>query len=773
MAPSENSVRRSFITLELILALAALFVVTTAARPLAAIAGGKPAGVFSGLVLFGIVAWAIWRYAEPILNDADSGLGRALLALLIIGAIKLALLPFFPGFGPDVSSYQAWAGRIASAGPALTYTRGYFIDYPPGYLYALWAAGAMVRALGATGTFARVIVETPAVVGDFALAAMVFIYLRRHGHKYGAYAGMLFVAVNPAMLFDTVVWGQSDSVMTLLVLVSALMALDEEYELAWAVAAVAVLVKPQALSFLPVLGFWTLLRTDWRRWWRYALAFAAIAFAGIAPFQINHQWDWIVLLYAHTAAYYHETSVNAFNFMAIIGGLRQPDSTAILGVPLFDIGMALLAPLYLFIGWTLYKRQNERGLIYAIFITILGFFLFAPRMHERYVYPALAFAAILAVSEPEMLLIFVVLTLTCLFNLAYVKHVLETTVFLKSHDVFAMITAAINLVVFAWAVRNRDIPAAAEEAEVMKIAASDREFGMVFRNFRGTGAAVFTVPVAPIRAALTWKQIDTILIALLLAAAGALRFWHLGHPHEIVFDEVHFVAQARHYLRSEPFLDPHPPLAKLVIALGIVLFGDHPWSWRFGNAVIGTALVGVTYLIGRRMFRSRLAATIGAFCIACDGLFLVDSRVAVIDIVYITFAAAAYLFLFRFVDFAGNSRRRRFTLLWMGIALGLCLGAKLYIPAMTFILVVGFLIYVMLRERPPAPSSAQAFKRLRIRRTTGAVVIAGAVSAILYLACFLPKFILGWWGGIANLFHYYGQVIWYENSVASATHPYS
>ena len=44
--------------------------------------------------------------------------------------------------------------------------------------------------------------------------------------------------------------------------------------------------------------------------------------------------------------------------------------------------------------------------------------------------------------------------------------------------------------------------------------------------------------------------------------AGGLRFWHLGQPNELVFDEVYFVEQGKNYLRGKEFMDPHPPLAK-------------------------------------------------------------------------------------------------------------------------------------------------------------------------------------------------------------------
>ena len=267
-----------------------------------------------------------------------------------------------------------------------------------------------------------------------------------------------------------------------------------------------------------------------------------------------------------------------------------------------------------------------------------------------------------------------------------------------------------------------------------------------------------------------WLTIDTIIVVILVAVAGMLRFWNLDHPNELVFDEVHFVGQARHYLRGESFLDPHPPLAKVIIALGIKLFGDVPWAWRIGVATTGTLLCGVTYMLGRRMFRSRLAATLAASFILSDGFFLVDSRIAVIDIVYLTFAAIAYLLMFRFIQTTDWLDRRR-TLVVLGISLGLCLGSKLYVPAITFLLVTGFIAYTL--ARPESSTARMLDSGERNRRIAGAILMLGGISAVFYVACFLPHFYLGWWGGISDLIHYYKDVMWYEKSVSTATHPYA
>jgi dolichyl-phosphate-mannose--protein O-mannosyl transferase len=61
----------------------------------------------------------------------------------------------------------------------------------------------------------------------------------------------------------------------------------------------------------------------------------------------------------------------------------------------------------------------------------------------------------------------------------------------------------------------------------------------------------------------------------------------------------------------------------------------------------------------------------------------------------------------------------------------------------------------------------------RVPRVFSAVTTLATVTAIFYLSTFLINYFLGWWGGISDLFHYYKDIVWYEDSVSSATHPYS
>jgi Gpi18-like mannosyltransferase len=326
----------------------------------------------------------------------------------------------------------------------------------------------------------RVIVECPPLVADFFLAASIYALVRRGRSEMIALIALLMVALNPALVFDTVVWGQCDSVLTLTMLASILALLGERYELGFAMAAISVLMKPQGLILLPVLALWTLRHADWQTWVRCMLAFIAVALIGIAPFQIGHPWSWIVDLYASTAAGFQETSVNAFNLMALIGGIRLPDSGTIAGYSYYAIGMLLLVPLYGFVAWIVWTGRTARPLLFASFISIFGFFMLAPRMHERYIYPAIVLAAPLALEAPLMAAMFAILTLTALFNLAYVFRVLHTpSMLLDPRDGLAMATSAFNLVAFTMAVYFGASASATEEG-----APGTRKDGAIRRDAR-------------------------------------------------------------------------------------------------------------------------------------------------------------------------------------------------------------------------------------------------------------------------------------------------
>lgn len=155
-----------------------------------------------------------------------------------------------------------------------------------------------------------------------------------------------------------------------------------------------------------------------------------------------------------------------------------------------------------------------------------------------------------------------------------------------------------------------------------------------------------------------------LLVTLL---AGVLRFWNLGSPKAVIFDETYYAKDAWALIHrgfevnwdknandlilssggnvpipTDAAYVVHPPVGKYVIGLGELMFGFDPFGWRFMTALLGTLSVLMLCRIGRRLFRSTFLGCLAGALMAVDGLHFVMSRTALLDGVLMFFVLAAF-----------------------------------------------------------------------------------------------------------------------------------
>lgn len=151
----------------------------------------------------------------------------------------------------------------------------------------------------------------------------------------------------------------------------------------------------------------------------------------------------------------------------------------------------------------------------------------------------------------------------------------------------------------------------------------------------------------------------TIAVTLL---ALFLRLWHLGKPREFSFDETYYAKDAYalwHFgyvrdatdkanelilapgftdgstdglYKESPSLVAHPEVGKWIIGLGEHLFGMDPFGWRVMSAVVGALMIMVMIRFARRLTGSTLLGLVAGLLLSLDGLQLVLSRLALLDI---------------------------------------------------------------------------------------------------------------------------------------------
>ena len=79
-----------------------------------------------------------------------------------------------------------------------------------------------------------------------------------------------------------------------------------------------------------------------------------------------------------------------------------------------------------------------------------------------------------------------------------------------------------------------------------------------------------------------------------------------------------------------------------MMAFGQWTFGLTPFGWRFSAAVIGTLAILLLARIVRRMTRSTMLGCVAGLLLALDGLELVLSRTAILDIFLMFWVLAAF-----------------------------------------------------------------------------------------------------------------------------------
>jgi dolichyl-phosphate-mannose--protein O-mannosyl transferase len=118
------------------------------------------------------------------------------------------------------------------------------------------------------------------------------------------------------------------------------------------------------------------------------------------------------------------------------------------------------------------------------------------------------------------------------------------------------------------------------------------------------------------------RRATTVILGAMIVAGVGLRLWDIGAPPRFTFDEHHFIPNARHYLLGQPDVNDHPPLGKLFIAAGMLLFGDNPTGWRAASLILGLQTLVVAATLARALFGARRAAWFAAAFFAGDGFFV-------------------------------------------------------------------------------------------------------------------------------------------------------
>ncbi len=436
---------------------------------------------------------------------------NAILVVLALGlTLRLIIAYLVPGSGfeQDRIAFTFWASNLAQEGPFGFYGRDFFHDYTPGYLYVLWAIGLTGQALGGIGDLLKV----PPILADIALAYIVWSMATELGFgRRRALAAAAIVVVNPAIWFDSVVWGQVDSFGVVFLLLAVRELWRDRPERAAVLTVLAAIVKPQFGILVPLVAAITIRRalfpadaygdepaparrrttTDWewrtRGWVRIVTTGAAGLLTAVvvsAPFGLSIVG--LVEQIAGAAAGYPYLTVNAYNPWALLSldgnGLAaagtwirdvavEPGQVAYTfgPIPAVLVGTTLLLLAVGAISVAVARRPDRLTILVGVALLALAFFVVPTRVHERYLFPFLLVGALLAVVSVRWRVVYVAVSAATFANM----YVVLTTIYPGNPGVAdwlgigpairspmgVTVVAVVHLAAFLWALVQLRAPA--------------------------------------------------------------------------------------------------------------------------------------------------------------------------------------------------------------------------------------------------------------------------------------------------------------------------
>jgi Gpi18-like mannosyltransferase len=371
-------------------------------------------------------------------EETEAPVGGKLILLLAGAALlRVALAATTSGYAADIGTFSAWAAHAAD-GLTSFYSPGYFADYPPGYIYLLWAVGKLRLVLGIDfdTPALMVLLKLPAILADIATAGILFRLGRRYCSGNTSLILAALYAFNPAVILDSAVWGQVDSVLTLPILLGIIL-LENSPAGAGASFVAALLIKPQALIFAPLPILWYGIRFLHRE--RHATA-DLLKFGGTAiaifclvvlPFAMNENPGWIIAKYGGTLASYPYATFNAFNLFALTGGNLAPTAERLLFLSYAAWGNIFIVLIVVFTTVLALNGRDSARFWYMPLFLSASVFVLSAKMHERYLFPALvlSLAFYIVTRERWGLLFFAGFSVTQFLNAAAVLALSHREIF--------------------------------------------------------------------------------------------------------------------------------------------------------------------------------------------------------------------------------------------------------------------------------------------------------------------------------------------------------
>lgn len=335
----------------------------------------------------------MWQEIRIVLRK-----NKDIVKILILGFILRLILLRFGTHTQDITTFQEWSLALIRY-PFNKFYSQVNSDYLPGYLYVLWLVGKVYYFINAKLFYVSsdLIYKIPSITSDLINSVLIFLIANKITQRKKAVFAMLLYIFNPAFLFDSVLWGQVDSVVTVFILLSVYFLSERKYVSAFLSVFIGQTFKPVLLLLIPFYLVLLLVRKDlWKVLPKLILP-GLVYLLIFLPFSDKNLIMFILERNFSTAGFWKNTTLNSFNLWAVVNTFIYKtydlisDQNKIVGLTLSNIGIMSFLACYVYLLYDYFRQMKDNNkelplLFTYLFIVYFAMFHLLTRMHERHSY---------------------------------------------------------------------------------------------------------------------------------------------------------------------------------------------------------------------------------------------------------------------------------------------------------------------------------------------------------------------------------------------------
>ncbi len=211
-------------------------------------------------------------------------------------------------------------------------------------------------------------------------------------------------------------------------------------------------------------------------------------------------------------------------------------------------------------------------------------------------------------------------------------------------------------------------------------------------------------------------NVSLVIIIILLAISYFTYVRNYEQPAALFWDENYHIANAQKYLHQIFFMEPHPPLAKILIALGEKLINANKFDnqflntdyakniptnfsfagYRFFPVILAWLTTPILFIIFLKLTKNNFYAAILTCLYIFDNALIVHSRSAMLDSTLVFFICLNILLFLLVSEWKNKPLHFIYGSIAWGISLGLAVTTKL--TGLILVLLLPFLIFQLIPQ---------------------------------------------------------------------------